>query len=234
MAPIHSFAGKFSRVAFAVTAPRSSSTDHNQYNNHNAPSVSEGSFCLEQVCKSFGASPVDNLFISSAGERGNSCILRKPVEKGGVILRIPLSSCLRDDEPPGWYEFSSDNKYASHLNEDWACRLAASLLDIELTSKLPADDALASGRETWLSLLPDRDVLRASLPVHWDDQILSRSKCYALELAVDEAYFARAETVARLTKMLSPVAALDCDKLERKCHDALDIVSSFISFRSAH
>ena len=104
----------------------------------------------------------------------------------------------------------------------------------------------------WRSMLPDGDVQWASLPVHWGEAVLSTCKCTALELAVDSAYFARAAAVADLAEELRGTlnddddpsggtdegaprrerdkdradAAPDLEALRRRCHNALDIVSS--------
>mmetsp|Transcript_18183 Transcript_18183/g.32040 ORF Transcript_18183/g.32040 Transcript_18183/m.32040 type:complete len:502 (+) Transcript_18183:84-1589(+) len=259
MAPIKSFVGKFTKAAFTVAAPRSSSSNSPATDTNTAGTsciISTGdisSFCLEKMCKLFKAAPVDNLYLSTGEERG--VCLHKPVEKGGVVLSIPIESCFRDDEPPRWYERAAvseedveaggdtnnnngdDNDitdYERYNPSAWASRLTASLLDMELNQgrgEINADDDLTLGREIWQSLLPDKDRLRASLPVHWGEEVLATSKCTALELAVDSAYFARATAVMNLSEELQ--RALDCndegaevEMLERKCHNALDIVQT--------
>jgi hypothetical protein len=153
--------------------------------------------------------------------------------------------------------------YERYNPSAWSTRLAASILDMELcqekmrlsspsssASSLSDDDNnLLLGREIWRSTLPDKDILRASLPVHWDEDVLATAKCTALELAVDSAYFARANAVSNLSEELWEALmnfkqeeedegillerecndvmdiALDMETLQRKCHDALDIVS---------
>ena len=82
---------------------------------------------------------------------------------------------------------------------------------------------------------------------HWGEEVLATSKCTALDVGVDSAYFARASAVMNLSEelkqaldkkdgekgelsedVLSAVdVVLDMDTLQRKCHDALDIVSLF-------
>jgi len=223
------------------------------------------------MCKLFKAEPVDNLYLSTWGERG--VCLKKPVNRGDVVLSIPISSCFRDDEPPSWYGSNNDNiinnsdeehditDYERYNPSAWASRLAASLLDMELINNDPNDDDdnnqetttisndnnddLKLGREIWHSMLPNKDRLRASLPVHWGEEVLSTSKCTALELAVDSAYFARATAVMALSEELQMALdctedemlhrkcvadaldiALDMEMLQQKCHDALDIVQT--------
>jgi len=183
----------------------------------------------------FRATPTDLLYLSSqtGGERG-VCIYSS-VEKGDVILSIPISSCFRDDEPPKWFEGDDDGGDDHDINRynpsGWASRLAAILLDHEFSNKNSADllDSLEIGRETWKSMLPDRNILRASLPVHWSEEFLSNTKCTALELAVDSAYFARANAVMQLQEELKQALFeeenVDDDFLRQKCGDALDIVS---------
>jgi hypothetical protein len=108
---------------------------------------------------------------------------------------------------------------------------------------LESDEYLKLGREMWSSLLPPKDILRASLPVHWGEEVLGTSKCTALELAVDSAYFARAGAVMNLSEELRRATLdmkkeegedyidvldilSDMDALQRKCHNALDIVQT--------
>ena len=205
---------------------------------------------LAEMCHLFKASPVDLLYLSSrpdGGERG-VCAYR-PVAKGDVILSIPISSCFRDDEPPKWFQGDDDGgdehditDYERYNPSAWASRLAASILDMELNNhskndgednKMDANvsDSLDAGKKMWQSMLPDCNILRSSLPVHWSEEVLSNSKCTALDLAVDSAYFARATSVIQLGNELSQVELTDGgemnDKvLQQKCHDALDVVSS--------
>ena len=200
------------------------------------------------MCGLFKAEPVDNLFLTSNnGERG-VCV-HKSVKKGDVVISIPLSSCFRDDEPPRWYEhYLADDEVTDDYEHDitdyerysgWASRLAASVLDLRFNNsggdiQKNNDDDLKRGREMWQSMLPDEDILRASLPVHWGEAILSSTKCTALELAIDSAYFARASAVMTLGSDLKQVLqdgnddqeAIDSIDLERKCHNALDVVQT--------
>jgi len=248
MAPINSFMGKFSETAFALSAsternyhcmesrlPRSSMAINGvSHKTSSSPDIS--SISLSDMCQMFRATPTDLLYLSSqtGGERG-VCIYSS-VEKGDVILSIPISSCFRDDEPPKWFEGDDDGGDDHDINRynpsGWASRLAAILLDHEFSNKNSADllDSLEIGRETWKSMLPDRNILRASLPVHWSEEFLSNTKCTALELAVDSAYFARANAVMQLQEELKQALFeeenVDDDFLRQKCGDALDIVQT--------
>jgi len=248
MAPFKSFV----KVAFTIAAPKASI---NSNNNIDDPSKEYGSLCLQKMCKLFNITPNNNLYLSNnkSGERG-VCITNS-IKEGDAILSIPISSCFRDDEPPNWYNNNKcENEEVDTVGERynpsaWSTRLAASVLDMELnqgrdstTDKLDANEELKLGREIWSSMLPQNDVLRASLPVHWDEDVLSTSKCTALELAVDSAYFARANSVMDLSEELKAALdvegwsmmnnddvkelLLDMDALQRKCHDALDIVQT--------
>lgn len=231
MAPIHKFAGKFVKAAFTVAAPGTAqqaspggaSSSPIIGTTASSDIISPGdvsSFCLERMCKLFKAEPVDNIYLSTGGERG--VCLNRSVRAGDAILSIPISSCFRDDEPPRWYERTAASSsaadeidggenditnYERYNPSAWAARLAASVLDMELNNggaeEEVADTAinhdLKLGREIWQSMLPDKDILHASLPVHWGEEVLATSKCTALEMAVDSAYFARASAVADLS-----------------------------------
>ena len=182
---------------------------------------------LLKLSSGIASSPEEN------NERG--IMITQQVNENSLLLCIPLSSCLCDDSPPDWYytdehdikPLDNDNDTPSsqpqygddsletiiadqtnhHLHNPnlWATRLAASLLDIQ-----DADTELSQtqqGWKEWLSLCPNPSSLRASLPVHWSDESLSKARCCALELAVDSAYFTRAEAVDALL-----------DGLKRKRH----------------
>lgn len=151
------------------------------------------------------------------------------------LLSIPLSSCLRDDEPPSWFQLDDEdenppNSYSG--GSEWAIRLAASLIDLRLQQA--SSEELNSRRKklsTWISMLPDALDFRASLPIHWASDVLNSAKCQALELAVDSAYFGRANAVMDLSEALKNVGGSDIDQqsddeILRKCHDALDVVQT--------
>jgi hypothetical protein len=239
MAPLQ----KFVKAAFTATAPNYQATS--KTSSLLSTGLDVASVSLKEMCGLFKAEPADNLYLSSNGERG-VCVY-KPVKRGDVVLSIPISSCFRDDEPPRWYEHLADDEatedehditdYERYSPSGWASRLAASILDLELNNsegEVHNENDLKKGREMWQSMLPDEDILRASLPVHWPEEIVGSTKCTALELAIDSAYFARATAVMTLTDELKQVLEDNKDEkealagvdLERKCHDALDIVQT--------
>lgn len=235
----------------------------------------DGFKSLSSLCRSLSCFPSTtgeeldknfNLFLSSSSERGVFFFGSGPKSNGDVLLSVPLSSCWRDDTPPGWFRGGGEMEDASTVewNElditdyeschpsSWTTRLAASLLDAQLGREQGPitatevcngdDDGRAEaelefrreGLEMWHSMLPDPDLLRASLPVHWTEEMVSNAKCTALEVAVDSSYFARANAVITLSeewkkKKRSSSAeedGLTDERLMRMCHDALDLVQT--------
>ncbi len=124
--------------------------------------------------------------------------LNHSVEKDDILLRIPLSSCLRDDEPPSWFE--------ANEGVAWSTRLAACLLDVQYknTQTSKKDENTNLGQSIWWDhmLMPQAELLNHSLPVHWNEEQIANTKCRSLELATDSVYFSRAEALADL-KVLS-------------------------------
>jgi hypothetical protein len=169
--------------------------------------------------------------------------VNEAVPRGDVILSIPIASCFRDDEPPDWFaRFTEDDDVTDYERYDpsaWAIRLAASLLDMDLDRDDANTQGVKRGRILWKSLLPDKDILRASLPVHWSEELLLSTKCTALEVAVDNAFFSRGNAVMsisdKLCQFLNDKEGFDEEELKQKCHDALDMVrlskSSILCFR---
>jgi len=123
-----------------------------------------------------------------------------------------------------------------HNPSQWATRLAASLLDLQYSSsKSKKLDKRQKGLAQWLSMGPNPSSLRASLPVHWSDNALSKARCCALELAVDSAYFARAEAVDALLDGLrrrnrkrgdTDNALEEEGIMAAQCHASLDFVQT--------
>jgi len=184
--------------------------------------------CLEKLCQLLGGTPTDLLRFQSTSEDGvRGVYLKNDVKKDQVILRLPLSSCLQDSSPPSWMtwkEGDEDDNDGYH-SSDWATRLAASLLDLQLTTS-----GKEEGQTLWLSLLPDAEHLRASLPVHWPEETVEGARSTSLELAVDSAYFGRAEAVEDLLSALRSNSGLVDDfddmRIRRLCHNALDIIQT--------
>ena len=173
---------------------------------------------LESLCTLLQAKPAGLLYLATEdGERG--VYVNEAVGEDDVIIRIPLSSCIRDDCPPEWYQEAiqqnvrddgdvdnvEDNPH--HYNpSQWATRLAASLLSAQMNLSDDESSAMVSpikeGQRTWLSMMPDERNLHASLPIHWSENIVSSAKCTALELSIDASFFARAEAIADLKAAL--------------------------------
>ena len=226
---------------------------HNEFSkdtNQNEMSTSQ----LHDLCELLGASPPENLRLESAEEDGVRGIYTgSMVSAWGIILQIPLESCLLDDEPPNWYLRSKEegqldgedaalSSFAYTNPSHWATRLAAPVVDLQLKQRAAGDvdvddssitqknSKIAQGKMRWLSFLPNSDYLRASLPVHWSEDVLRSARCTALELAVDSSYFARAEAVADLMlglQNLCPDAkGISSEELTQLCQNALDVVQT--------
>jgi hypothetical protein len=175
--------------------------------------------------------------------------LNHPIQQGDIILSIPLTSCLVDTDPPRWMldmavrDDDDDDGDGDDVDEemsryenpsDWATRLAASVLDLQLllqqqqqeqkklheqlpskqettttltTTATKAGRAIHPGHALWLSILPPPESLEACLPIHWSDDVLSSTKCTALELVIDSAYFTRAQAMDDLVLALRHYAS---------------------------
>ena len=186
-----------------------------------APAEAENIQKLCQLLEASTTSPNHQLRLESTENDGvRGVYIDQDIPKDGIILSIPLGACLQDSNIPEWMESLEDRI-------DWATRLAANLLDLELRPK--QDTSLDQGRDLWLSMLPDREYLKASLPVHWPEETASSARCTALELAVDSAYFVRAEAVEDLFEGLSESNLVDGktpEEVRSMCHSALDLVQT--------
>ena len=173
---------------------------------------------LVDLARLLGATPSDLLYLDTNGDDVRGAFVSRPVESGEIILRLPLTSCIRDSCAPSWFAVQ---------NSDWAARLAASMLDIRLhgTSSFPAE--VGEGLSLWLSMLPEEHLLRASLPVHWSEETLANAKCTALEVAADSSYFSREEAVSDIVSQLQELDGLfEGDDLKALAHAALDVVQT--------
>mmetsp|Transcript_16401 Transcript_16401/g.33813 ORF Transcript_16401/g.33813 Transcript_16401/m.33813 type:complete len:477 (-) Transcript_16401:75-1505(-) len=148
-----------------------------------------------------------------SGVRG--IYLNRSVEKEEIVLKLPIESCLTDDDPPEWL-----SKDVMDDPDRWATRLAASWIDSHLNENIPKPQKL------WFSLLPDPEYLRASLPVHWPETTVSNARSTALELAVDSAFFARAEAVSDLVQGMEEQFELNEKRANELAHHALDLVQT--------
>ena len=226
-------------IAFAVTAKTRTNVSQRRGRQHNVPppprigatpgpqlsSSNENTDAVDltDLCSIMNVtSPHDLLALlvdPVTGIRGVHA--NRPVDTGHVLLKVPLSSCLMDSKPPKWLQPEHDGITNLQHPSQWATRLAACVLD------------LPPGR--YKDLLPDAAQFRATLPIHWAEDVLVSAQCAALELAVDSAYFARAQAVADLMDGLVLLASsdeVDMDdngvvrKLKQQCDYALDIVQT--------
>jgi hypothetical protein len=228
-----------------VTTPDTKLEEHNDPDT--TSSIGQGQI-LDELCKLLDIEPQGTIRLddeSSASPNKHDSVrgvyLNHAVAAGNIILSIPLQNCLRDDEPPSWFQqqdMTSENDSMYHPS-DWATRLAASLLDRQqqLKARSGNQEALTEtyhkGVFLWLSLLPDADFLRASLPVHWSEETLHDARCTALDLAVDSAYFARAEAMADLEAAYDTIHINDGNSSDeelkdwrRLCENSLDVVQT--------
>jgi hypothetical protein len=188
---------------------------------------------LQELCQLLQATPENLLRLESTPGGARGVYLNRSIKKGDVILSLPLDSCLRDDFPPSWMQQGDgddEGGFSSAYNpSDWATRLAAGILDLQLR-EMSGEDEIGDGQSLWLSMLPDPGYLRASLPVHWPEETVQNSRSTALELAVDSSYFARAEKVEDILFALKSNADLTKDledqQLRELCNNALDVVQT--------
>lgn len=216
----------------------------------------ECSSSLSTLVSLLNATSSDLLRLETSQNNGvRGVYLNRPVAQDDIILRLPLDLCLQDDDPPQWYEQyqAKQDELASSVeleetttmqgSDDWASRLAASLLDLQLKEKAKASDTATTStgtvtsnideaRALWLSMLPDSIFLRSSLPIHWDEEILESARSTALELAIDTAYFTRAEAIqnvvdaARQHFDLAQPIHISTNELTTMCENALDIIQT--------
>lgn len=203
---------------------------------------------LDELCELLDIEPQGTIRLDDDDSAVRGVYINHAVAAGNIILSVPLQNCLRDDEPPSWFQpqdMTSEDDSTSNPS-DWATRLAASLLDRQQQQKERArsDSKEAvietnhKGMSLWLSLLPDAEFLRASLPVHWSEETLHDARCTALDLAVDSAYFARAEAVTDLEAAYDKIHFATDDNNDngssdiyrkdwrRLCENALDVVQT--------
>ena len=199
----------------------------------NSASESSSSDEITKLCKQLGASPIHlfRLQMSSDGVRG--LYLNRPVKEGKAVLSIPLESCITDTSYPSWLKIDDENDGFDSDHKDnpsaWATRLGASFIDLYLRLEAIPGDLEVMKHSSWISLLPSQEYLKASLPVHWDEDTVLSAKSTALELAVDTAYFARAEATNDLMASLRQ-SEICSSKTEEEildlCVHALDIVQT--------
>lgn len=229
MAPIRSFTSKFVHAAFTL---RPSYHRHQKVHAVTSATSEDSAIqSLSELCNLFDIQS-NNLYLSNSPFGRGVCV-KDPVSKGDVVLSIPIANCFRDDQPPDWFiQFTEDDDVTDYERYDpsaWYIRLAASLLDMDLGRD--ADSNLKMGREMWKSLLPDKNMLRASLPVHWDEELIATTRCTELEVAVDNLFFSRGNAVLAIVDKLGLYlkehkADFDEGELKQMCEDALDMVQT--------
>ena len=172
------------------------------------------------LCEETGVLPTGLLRLdeSTSGIRG--VYLNEAVHANDIVLSIPIDKCLRDDAPPYWMPVQDEDDVDPYFGSDmaWATRLAACLLE-----KKHAVD-LEKYEEIWISLLPDSSLLRASLPIHWEEEVVQSTRCTGLEVSVDSAFFARAGAVQDIEMALPAKHKESIDR--RSIDDALDVVQT--------
>ena len=185
---------------------------------------------FRKLCELLAPNQADLIRLDESTDGVRGVYTTREVAEGDLILSIPLDHCLRDDDIPFWmedeaYEEDSDDSN-SYSASAWAKRLAGSLIDLQLqVMKSIADEP----SELWLNLLPHPSHLRSTLPIHWSEDVLTSARCAALELAVDSAYFARAEATADLLTSLEACKTADLlsnENLRIMTENALDVVQT--------
>jgi len=199
---------------------------------------------FQNLCQKIGDSEEDLahvLYLATDEDGIRGVRVRERVEAGGEVLRVPLKFCLRDDRPPEWLdhyvmhgdeecgdgtvECLHEDDYEKHIDK-WSLRLASSLIDLELNGGNEV-------QELWKNLFPDPLMLRASLPVHWSDEALEGTRCTALQIASDAAFFARSDAVNVIMDGIETVQGIqddgeDVENLigEPEVQQALDLVQT--------
>jgi hypothetical protein len=178
---------------------------------------------LADLCNLLDATPMELLRLQMTSDGVRGVFLNRPVKENDVVLSIPIESCLTDDFSPSWLQLDPDQ--SSDNPSSWATRLGANLLDLYLRIRIKPEMKLTQ----WVSLLPEKEYLKASLPVHWADDTVLSAKSTAIELGVDSAFFARAEATEDLLVSLraSEIArGISEEELRDMCSNALDVVQT--------
>lgn len=251
-------------AAFAVSSSSSSSLRRPQSRTSNLETPSLLTFSstvvdLAEMCRVFGIvgprgsleSSINSclcLTISSSNDsrRGLYYFGLPTIQQGDVILSIPLTSCLRDDNPPSWYYGTANydaDRFDDIIEEEedsstaWFTRLGAQVLDILIDPSATTSPSSCCW-EMWHNSLPNSNILRSTLPVHWSSTAIAHTQCTDIDIMVDAQYFVREAAISRLIKKrYNPAVTAEEEEdddgvikqqqlLTRKCHDALDIVQT--------
>jgi hypothetical protein len=135
-----------------------------------------------QLCQDLKVEPEDQTYLQYSANGIRGIHVTQAVDAGETLIKIPLtnSMCLRDDTSP--IQITDDPN-----NNKWAARLAAAFLEKQASR--------TRSFEMYCKLLPDPDLLAASLPVHWNSDVLTMASSTALELQIDTAFFSRAQAI---------------------------------------
>ena len=157
----------------------------------------------------------------------------EPPTKAKEYIEDNNNGITGDEE--GGNDNNNNSNNAQSTPTIWSTRLAASFLDLQFRLELDAAQEEkqilheAYSSSLWVSLLPDSSSLQASLPVHWSDDVLVKTKCTALQLAVDSSFFARAQAVQDLMDSLDNCEAanvLNVNIKHARINNALNLVQT--------
>lgn len=210
------YLAKFLTVAFLCVRKRGKYVEKLRNLTLACSSLSSMNENLKTLVEDFNIKTTENglkLKVNDSGIRGLYPANKSSenIKEGQIILSIPLEFCLRDD-----------CEIAKGSSSDWPTRLAASFLEIK--KKCEGEEGVR-GHKLWISLLPDPNELKASLPIHWSEDLISHTRCRSLEMDVDNSYFSRYEAVMNLQTIMKNFDK-DYDISETKCQEALDIIQT--------
>lgn len=187
------------------------------------------------LCEAMEVLPRDLLRLetSTTGLRGVH--VQRAMRVDDVLLSIPLHKCLREDELSSLFCTSKQDIEADDAddfddqvtvnNRRWVKRLAALLIDKQLAHEKGELEEMHL--KIWFDLLPNKEILRASLPIHWNDKLIQSTRCTALEIAVDTAFFDRAAIIQDLLKCWKVSPSIDNAIDQKRCiENTLDVIQT--------
>eukprot|EP01083_Nonionella_stella_P041908 113441_1 len=127
-------------ATFAFLGEPSSTRVRSLMATRSEPNLTKTESSFEKLCGTFDVTPTGMINLESA-ENGKTrgVFINHDILKDGVILKVPLQHCVRDDSPPLWYAQNQesapidDEDNPHHYNpSEWAVRLAASIIDMQL------------------------------------------------------------------------------------------------------
>jgi hypothetical protein len=170
---------------------------------------------------SFG---IRGIHIADNTVHGGEC-----VAPNDILLSVPLSSCLRSDRRIHWDDIdetnngSMDPDQQEHYDGDWPFRLSQAFLQHE-TSVAHVQQS-PSYWEAYLELLPDRNQLHKTLPVHWSEKALKATSLKSFKIRSEADWKYRSEIKSRLLQIYG---ADLCNKLSfsRTFDDLYDLITT--------